>query len=405
MAQLLIRPSLNDHLVVADLIAPPVAQLWRPPPPIAQLVVDAHIATRRPRFAEAANEAGIPLMIDPMTPLLQFPVHPANSWAKLPFAEAEPLPVSCFAPERLVEEVVDFQVKQGATCIVAPYLYGKDPSDPAFAMSIRLLANTAQYLEDANIPLPLVAVFCGQLRSFARRDALAQGVRRFLAAARDHGAGAVGVCVSPAGAPTDSYAKLVEVFRVASAVMESGLPGIAWRQGIYGPALVAAGLDGYETGIGTQEQTQIARQAANRKKEPDKGRGGGGAGIYFDPLGRSVPKRTAEVLLRSKAMAPKLMCDDEACCPNGVRDTLEKSRPHAIRTRARELADLDRQPHQRWRIHHIEQQVQGAITLSRQANRVLEAEGVTERIKFGNLESLGRVLAEWSEVGEVHRTA
>lgn len=291
MAQLLIRPSLNDHEVVADLVAPPVAQLRRPRPPIAQVVVNARLASRRTRFAEAANEAGIPLLVDPMTPLLQSPIDPKNSWATLPFAVAESVAIADLNPEQLVAAVVDFQVAQGATRIIAPYLYGSGPADPAFAMSIRLVAHTAQYLEEANIPLPMTAIFCGQLRAFARREAQSTGIDRFVAAARDHGVATLGLCVSPAGAPTDSYAKVAEVFRLAAAIANSGIPGIAWRQGIYGPALVAAGLDGYETGIGTQEQTNISRQASNRKeKEPDgKKRSGGGPGVYLEPLGRSVP--------------------------------------------------------------------------------------------------------------------
>lgn len=48
MAQLLIRPSLNDHQVIADLLAPPpMPTIRRSRPPIAQLVADAHIAVQR----------------------------------------------------------------------------------------------------------------------------------------------------------------------------------------------------------------------------------------------------------------------------------------------------------------------------------------------------------------------
>ena len=161
MAQLLIRPALNDHQVIADLLAPPpMPTIRRARPPIAQLVSDAHIAVQRPTLAESANEAGIPFLVDPTTMLLQSDVDPTSTWAKLPFASACAMSLAEIDVEKLVEQVVQFQVDQGATRIIAPYLYVSEPSDPAFAMSIRLLASTAHYLRDNDVPLPLVAILC-----------------------------------------------------------------------------------------------------------------------------------------------------------------------------------------------------------------------------------------------------
>lgn len=40
---------------------------------------------------------------------------------------------------------------------------------------------------------------------------------------------------------------------------------IAWRQGLYGPALTAAGLTGYETGPGREESCHYPAYAANRR--------------------------------------------------------------------------------------------------------------------------------------------
>ena len=217
MAQLLIRPALNDHQVIADLLAPPpMPTIRRARPPIAQLVSDAHIAVQRPTLAESANEAGIPFLVDPTTMLLQSDVDPTSSWAKLPFASARAMSVAEIDVEALVEQVVQFQVDQGATRIIAPYLYTSEPADPAFAMSIRLLAATAHYVRDNDVPLPVVAILCAQLRQFASAQALDAGVGRFVDAAEAHDAHTVGLCFSPVGAPNDSYSKLVGLFRVAS---------------------------------------------------------------------------------------------------------------------------------------------------------------------------------------------
>jgi hypothetical protein len=394
MAQLLIRPSLNDHQVIADLLAPPpMPTIRRPRLPIAQLVVDAHIAVQRPTLAESANEAGIPFLVDPMTMLLQSDVDPTSSWAKLPFATARPLSVDEMDVEAVVEKVVQFQVEQGATRVIAPYLYASEPTDPAFAMSIRLLAATAHYVRDNDVPLPVVAVLCGQLRKFAGGQALDIGVGRFVDAAEAHDVQTVGLCFSPVGAPGDSYSKLVGLFRVATRATSAPMPIVAWRQGIYGPALVAAGLAGYETGIGIGEQTNIARQLANRRARHKSKRTGSGPGIYLDQLGRSVPKPAAELLLSVNEMRLKLMCDDEGCCPN-VTDTLNNGRPHAVRSRARQLADLAEQPHRRWRLHSVARQADAAATLAKQANRVLDAAGIKQKIGTKNLEALAHALTE-----------
>lgn len=405
MAQLLIRPSLNDHQVIADLLAPPpMPTIRRSRPPIAQLVADAHIAAQRPTLAESANDAGIPFLVDPTTVLLQSDVDPTSSWAKLPFASARPLSVDDIDVEGLVEQVVQFQMEQGATRIIAPYLYASEPGDPAFAMSIRLLASTAHYVRDNDVPLPVVAILCGQLRQFASAQALDLGAGRFVDAAEAHDLHTVGLCFSPVGAPGDSYSKLVGLFRAAARATRAPMPIVAWRQGIYGPALVAAGLAGYETGIGTGEQTNIARQQANRRSKDKTKRTGGGPGTYLDQFGRSIPKPAAELLLGINEMRPKLMCDDEGCCPT-VADTLDNGRTHAVRSRARQLAELAEQPHRRWRLHTVARHAEAAATLAKQANRVLESAAIKHKIGTKNLDALAQVMRELGQADQSSRSA
>src|ERR1700677_1542321 len=87
MAELLIRASMNDHLVVSDLLAPAAASgLARRRPPIDQLVADAHVAEARPMLSEVAQSAGVPYLVDPNTPFLQTEVADDDRWAELPFA-------------------------------------------------------------------------------------------------------------------------------------------------------------------------------------------------------------------------------------------------------------------------------------------------------------------------------
>jgi hypothetical protein len=211
--------------------------------------------------------------------------------------------------------------------------------------------------------------------------------------ALDLGPEAIGICMSPAGAGNDSYNKILRLFAASRRMKLTGTRVIAWRQGVYGPGLVAAGLDGYETGIGTRELCNVSGSIASRKPpKPGQKRGGGGVpGIYLEPLRRSVSSRVGETLLGHRSMRPKVMCDDERCCPNGAASTLDQRRQHAVRTRAREMAALEGQPHMSWRLHQIAKDARSAADLAVQANEVLREAGIPEKIGTSSYDSLARV--------------
>ncbi len=406
MAELLIRAAMNDHLVVGDLLAPATGpRLARRRPPIEHLVADAHVAEARPTLSDAAQASGVPYLVDPNTPFLQTGVAEDDKWAQLPFALSDPVRPGGFDVDRLVADVVEFQLDKGATTIIPPYFYASSPADPWFVVSLRLIDETVEFLRTNDVRLSVLPVLCAQLQSFGNHLGWPAGVDRFAERVKGAGVASVALCFSPAGAGTDGYAKVRRLFDAARRVKDSGLRTVAWRQGIYGPGLVAAGLDGYECGIGTGEQANVARQQSSRKPRDDGGHGGGGgAGIFIETLGRSVPRRVGQALLGETAMRPKVMCDDEGCCPT-VRATLEKPREHAVRTRARLLAAVAEQPAARWRLNHVAREATLAATLAAQANSVLESEGIKERIKARNLEALAQVASELAEGEAITRTA
>ena len=401
--ELLVRPGLNDHEVVSDLLAPGGTGIMvgRHRPLVSRLVVDAPVVARRPQFAEAAAGAGIPLLVDPLTPLLQGVLRDQDSWSRLPFGRAGKVVPAEFAVrsdrDRYVAEVVDFELSHGATAVIPPYPYISAPDDPWFLVALDWIRLTRTAMEREGVALPLVPVFCAQLMKMGAEKTWSIGLDRFASAARDAGAQAVGVCLSPAGDGNDSYHKLWRLFLAMSHLKSVlGLPVIAWRQGIYGPALVAAGVDGYETGIGISEQSNIRSNiAARRPPKPGQKPGrGGAAGVYVEPLGRSLNPRVARTLLENQTMRAKVMCADERCCPQGVASTLAHPREHAVRARARELATLAALPARSWRLNHIAMKAQAAVTLAEQANRLLANVGEPLRIKTTSFEALARLAEE-----------
>jgi hypothetical protein len=397
-AELLIRPGRNDHLVLQDLLAPGGAAVLLPSnrPLVSRLVLDAHLALRRPDLSDAAAAAGTGVLIDPLTPLWQGDLRPEDPWSKLSFGVAERLSPSDFSTDRrdaVVASVVDFQLGHGATAIIPPYTYSQSPLDPWFEITLGFIRATARYMRHEGIHLPLVPVFCAQLKGFGRERTWRVGVDRFVHVALDVGPQLIALCLSPTGGPRDSYEKILRLFLAGRRLKSTGSRVVGWRQGIYGPALVAAGLDGYETGIGTREQSNLAGMISSRKPKPAgaKRRASGGLpGVYLEPLGRSVPSPIAETLLGSRAMRPKVMCDDERCCPDGAGSTLDHRAAHAVRTRARQLAELDAQPAP-WRLHQIAKSARSAAGLAAQANRVLAEAGLKDRLHGEAMQALAQV--------------
>jgi hypothetical protein len=399
VSELLIRPGPNDHEVVQDLLAPGGAAAFSPRarPLIDRIVLDAHVAKARPDFAEAATSAGVPLLIDPLTPFWQGELRETDKWAVLPFGRASKLSADDFSNpfvrDVLVAQVVDFQLEHGATAIIPPYPYVTSASDPFLDLALDFVRGTARYMGRNGLAVPVLPVLCAQLKGLGPESSWEVGVDRFANAALDLGPESIAVCMSPAGAGSDSYSKVLRLFAATRRVKQTGARVIAWRQGIYGPGLVAAGLDGYETGIGTRELCNVSSSITSRKPpKPGQKRGGGGVpGIYLEALGRSVSSRVGETLLGHRSMRPKVMCDDERCCPNGAASTLDQRRHHAVRTRAREMAALEEQPHRSWRLHHVAKNARAAADLAVQANAVLRSAGIRERIGTSGYESLARV--------------
>lgn len=405
-AQLLVRPGFNDHEAIADFLAP-APGLQSGPPVFQRLVVEAQTAIRRPRFAQVASQAGMPLLIDPMTPIGQGPVRERDAWLELPYSgSAGVLGTTTLGGDeqrKLVEEVVAFELAHGATAIIPPYYYSVSPSDSLFERNLLLIEDTQRLLDRYGIDLPLVPIFCGRLQTFAADGAWDEGFGKFVSLVSTTNTDFVGLCLSPIGNGKERVGKLLPLFTVAQKLGEA-LPVVGWRQGIYGPALVAAGALGYETGIATGEQCDIPGSVARRRRERKKNSGGGGPGTYVEAFGRSLTQPVTEVLMADEQLKAQLMCVEPSCCPDGVKSTASDKRGHALRSRARQLREYERQPHRTWRLYQVERSAYNAVTLAQQATRVLQEAGLKTRVHDKGMAALGevaRVLREQADGQQV----
>ncbi len=81
-------------------------------------------------------------------------------------------------------------------------------------------------------------LLCAQLRGFTARPGWPRALDRFAAAAIEVGPQTIALYLSPLGDGHESYAKLLHAHLAARHLRAAGVPTIAWRQGIYGSALV-----------------------------------------------------------------------------------------------------------------------------------------------------------------------
>jgi hypothetical protein len=383
--QLLIRPDRQDTKVIEDLLAPgggPRSLVGRPA--IGAVVIDATHAVERPEFADAAANSGIAALIDPLTFGLQVSPSSTSAFAKLPYAgraiEGD------FNLDLVVDELLDFELANGATVVVPPYFHVQALEDEWTTRTIEAMRRTANRCAQQHIQLPAIAVLSGNRRTLSTVPGLAF-VERFSRAAIDLGVGAIAVSVSPSGKPTDSYDGLTRVAAILDRVRVSGAAPIAWRQGAYGLTMAALGAEGYETGIGQAEATDIAghqgrihnhtplaeEQEFRRPRRP----------VYMSRFGRSVPMSAAEVMLHDQRIQGELLCEIPGCCPT-TDDTLERQRHHAVRARAHQLAELDSQP-PRWRVQRLLRSLESAIGTARRANEILETSEIAYRVPTANL--------------------
>jgi len=406
--ELLIRAADADTRVIGDLCAPASAGLLSAPRlPLTGVVVDAPVAVHRPVFARTAHAAAVPYLVDPLTPLLTDEQAPDHPWARLPFATGQKVTPGELAhpglQDDLVESVIAFQRDRGATWLIPPYLYAARLDDPAAELNLQLLTRTARYLDRERISLPVVLVFAASLMAFGPQATWAGGLDRFIEAAEalTH-LRYVALSWSTSSPGNESYQKLAHLL-TATEHAATLAHVLSWRQGLYGLPLVACGAVGYETGAGRLERAHYPDLMATRRPkvasaDDDEDDFRSTKFVYLSPLGRSVPKAVALELFKEPALEASLVClHPETCCADGSSSMTSDWRDHAIRERSRELRKMEGIPASRgWRLNNAASLAGRAHTVARDANRVLSATKLPNRLPektFGNLaQVLGTML-------------
>lgn len=400
---LFVRAGHSDNRVIEELLAPATAGLpfGGRNVPMRAIVVDAPTAAVQPAFREAAEAAGIPLLIDPLTHLLQYEQAPDNSWAGLPYADAQLRSPRDFVDSAVIDELISssvtFQIEHGASVLIPPYFHLTSPDDPWFNVVLRANQRTRQYLRAEGIDLPVAPLLAGALQKFGNQASWSKGIDRFLRSIEDMHVRYVPMALSASrntqGDTEDRIGAYLATIRHVSAVADT----VAWRQGQYGLAALAAGAVGYQTGMGIDERCDLAAHARSRRPrqptdEDDNGGPRSSKRIYLAEFGRSVPARVADVLMNNGHLRGSLVCADPSCCRDGYTSMRTDWRQHAVRSRAAIAAELERMPNAAWRLNHVARQAERAAEDARMANDILSKAGERERLPETSFRSLATVI-------------
>ncbi len=396
---LLVRAGRNDHTVIDHFLTPSSAGIFGASQPVDAVVADATVAVARPQLRRITSDAGVPYVIDPVTPLLQSEQPADDNWASLPFAQTEPLLITDlneYLLDEIIEKVISFQREAGATHLIPPYLYSNKRDDPWWRANLALLHRTGAYLAAHNIDSPVIPVLAVSLRAYGPAQTWDRGLDSYLRATKDLNTESVALSWSW-NDPAHSKDAMLSLLLGATSHAASVTSVVGWRSGTYGLAMAAAGAGGYETGIGSREYLHYVQLAQSKRPKPprpdDEPRLP--AYVYVSEFGRSVQRRAAKALLHDPRIAGSLVCSPENfCCLGGADSMIENWREHTVRERRRELNQLAAMPSgTAWRMHHIEQRAERAHTLAVTANEILTNASVDVRMPVDTFASLRRVAA------------
>lgn len=369
MSDLVIRLTSQDTTLLSQLA--PAGGSARPSG-ISRVVVDAPTAARTTTIRATAQQMGLPYLIDPLTFYLADHQHPDDPWGRLPFADPNVVTVADLnntaAADRLVAATIEFQLEHGATQLTAPYVHVDRADDGWVGVQALLYRRTRDYLAINNIALPVLAPLALSWRLLGRVR-WADALEPLTAALGDLAPNDVALTASRVHQGVHADHRLADLL-AATGELASRYRVIAWRQGLFGEAAVAAGAAGYETGIGWGERCDLRGRMADRRTPP--GDGFGARPVYIHTLGASLPKRTVTALMTMPAMAARLTCLDHGCCPTGKQALLTDARAHAVRARAARLTALDVAGHPRWAWKLVADRAHESLDLAQAVNTLAD---------------------------------
>ena len=347
------RLGRTDHLVVEDFLAGDTSA------GVGAIVVEAPLIGRQRVAIEAAEVAGLDVLIETLTDRLAEPGYDTSGFE---YATSYPLrPVdysSLLGRARLVEAVLHPQLAT-ASILTPPHFFA-DTAE-LLDLNIALAGLTRQEYGSSKRVRPVVA---------ARRALLAEpGLAKETATKyRTAGLEQVELRLSPLGGENDGAQKIRSAFEIVEAFRGEGLGvSLGWQSNI-GHTAVALGLaDSFSVGIGYRErydhasQVSAQRRLFGMKREEKQGPRGPLAGVHFTDAAVTVQRKLAMPLLQNPAIRSRLACTIGEC-RNSIEGPARDPRRHYLHSQAAIAASGGGRP-PAWRANLERQRLEKAVEI------------------------------------------
>lgn len=371
--------------------------LFQPGVELGGAVVEASYAYDEPPLLRRLADRGVPRLIDPQT--LRFATEAyqdVEAISRLPYAPAEPLSPASLrgeAGDSLVEGVLDFEDRHGATDYLSPAIpiFDHDLEQWVEAHH-RVLAATARANGvGEHARKPLIASLAPGRKALLTPSLLVDAL---------HDLPLDGVYVQPLRlSPTrDSVDKLVAYVRFLLAAQVIGVPVLAGRVGAFGLILEALGVAMFDSGLGQAEGFDLA--ALNRRRS---GRAEastapkGSRRIYLRRLKTTLPSSIAGSILGARELRSHFVCELACCRWRDQEELGTRCREHYLRVRQDEVAKLGERPTSAMRLSSLHDDLVEARELSRVVARTLRERG-DDAPRFDHLDRWLAVIATLTDV-------
>ena len=341
----------QDHVKVEDFVA-------ARPLGVSAVTFDVRHLRFQGDAAEAARDAGIAVLIEPLTERLADPGFTPKALSYFDGTVLEPraLSTDASARARLVEHVIEAHPKV-ASMITPPHFYVDDDRTASVNVALAELA-----VRSTTMPVRPTLVIS---RTYAVKTAT-----NLAAEYADIGITQLELRLSPLGGDNERVAKIRSVFGVADQFAARGIEVVLGCSGNIGQTAVALGhATSYSVGVGLREQTNHASAISRQTQPPRPDRPahrGAGAGIYLPGLAATVPRTLGGALLDDTAIRTRIGCRIGSCAQS-ISGPARDPRQHYLHARAAEMSDLLHRPAP-WRPAHERDRLQRAIDLRQLIN-------------------------------------
>lgn len=330
------------------------------------LIYAANFLPAYKKSLEAFRNLGLSYLFDPVTYRLAYSSFAqTKGLVKLPYV---PDPNNVLAPAALqslqaqqsyARGCIDWQLHWNCSILVAPFHFCRDLGSPWTDIDIKLIEESVAYARTkANAP-PVYAWLCTNIEPYTIESNRLALLNRYSRARADGYFFYVDSFDERTNNPLQlrAYLDLIQLFQ------RLGKPVFACRVGTLGLGFLAAGADGTTSGIASLTTFSESNLLVNRKSGYDMTKK-----YYIPGLMLTLPVPMAQDILKDNRNA-SLRCNCQHC-GGAFRDLDRVAKPHFLRARTQEVAELNSLPDsfQRviWFTNRVNQALKDCETVRRQ---------------------------------------